>query len=222
MKLDVLFRDAELAVVNKPAGLPVEADSPESVLAVSARALAPPGGRAWPRVVHRLDRDTSGCLVLALTKRAVSELLLAFEQGTIAKEYLALVQGEPPEAGEFDTPYGQDPRDRRRFTTKLETARRARLSYRVEERLGGAALLRVKLDTGRTHQIRVQFGEAGFPVLGDAVYGVPGPIGRQALHAERLCLELPSQRVDCRAPVPEDLLAALAALRQGQVGFRPG
>ncbi len=221
MTLGVLFRDSALAVVDKPAGLPVEADSPESVLAVASKALAPPGGRAWPRVVHRLDRDTSGCLVLALSKRAEAELLAAFEQGKIAKEYLALVEGEPPDQGTFDTPYGQDPRDRRRFTTRLETARRARLSFRVEERLGGAALLRVVLDTGRTHQIRVQFGEAGFRVIGDAVYGVPGPIARQALHAERLVLQLPTQRIDCRAPLPDDLLRALASLRKPSAAPSP-
>ena len=224
MPLTVLYRDAALAVVDKPAGLPVEADSKESVLALCARLLAPPSGRAWPRVVHRLDTDTSGCLVLALSKRAEARLLAAFEAGTINKEYLALISGEPPDEGAFDTPYGQDPRDKRRFTTKLQTARRARLGFKVEERLRGAALVRVILDTGRTHQIRVQFGEAGFPVLGDAAYGVPGPIARQALHAERLSLLLaaegagpqatPAQTTDCRAPVPDDFAAALASLRR--------
>jgi 23S rRNA pseudouridine1911/1915/1917 synthase len=116
--------------------------------------------------------------------------------------------------GALDTPYGRDPAEPRRFTTRFPSARRARLSFVVERRepAAGATLLRVRLETGRTHQIRVQLAEAGFPVLGDAVYGVRSDaIARQALHASRLAFPRPSDgaRVEVIAPVPDDLARAL-------------
>ena len=222
--MSVLYKDAAVAVIDKPAGLPVEADSNESVLYRLARELAPPGGRAWPRVVHRLDTGTSGCLAVALNQKAEKGFAALFDEGLVAKRYLALVAGAPPDEGSCDTPYGPDPRDRRRFTTKLDTPRRARLRYVVRERLQGAALLEVELDTGRTHQIRVQLSEAGFPVLGDVTYGVPAPAAtgllRPGLHAERLAFPhpvvtkgVPRSTIECTAAAPADLVAAIAALR---------
>ena len=209
MALAVLFHDSSLAVVDKPAGLAVD----EDVLPLLSRELAPPGGRAWPRIVHRLDRGTSGCLLFALRKSAEEALARAFDEGAIEKTYLALVQGEPPAELQLDTPYGQDPHDRRRFTTRLQTARRARMRFEKVEQLKGAALLRVLLDTGRTHQIRVQLSESGFPVIGDETYGVPGD--RLMLHAERLAFPHPEkkERIECVAEMPEALRAALAKLR---------
>jgi 23S rRNA pseudouridine1911/1915/1917 synthase len=217
--LAVLHDDADCLVVAKPPGLPVEGARPgaPSVVAAASRLGAfDVDGRAAPGLPHRLDRDASGCLLLARTDRALAALRGAFEEGTVEKEYLALVRGEPPERGALDTPYGRSPKDPRRFTTRVASARRARLSFEVVERLGGAALLRVVLDTGRTHQIRVQLAEAGFPVLGDAVYGVRAAIiARQALHAARLAFPPPSggARVEVRAPLPDDLARAIAALR---------
>ena len=223
--LAVLYKDAAVAVIDKPAGLAVEADSDESVIFRLARELAPPGGRAWPRVVHRLDTGTSGCLAVALNQKAEKGFAALFDEGLVAKRYLALIAGAPPDEGAFDTAYGPDPRDRRRFTTRLDTPRRARLKFRVRERLRGAALLEVELDTGRTHQIRVQFAEAGFPVLGDATYGVPAPEGtgllRTGLHAERLSFPhpvpqkgAPATMIECVAALPADLLGAIAALKR--------
>ena len=207
MRLGVLYRDTEVAVVDKPAGLLVD----EEVVPLAACELAPPGGRAWPRVVHRLDRGTSGCLVLALRKSGEEALLRAFDEGLIEKTYLALVRGRPPATASLDTAYGPDPRDQRRFTTKLETPRRARLSYEVLEQFAEAAWLKVVLDTGRTHQIRVQLAESGFPVLGDETYGVPWPgLARQALHAWRISFP---PDITCEAPLPEDLSAALEKCR---------
>ncbi len=210
MSLAVLFRDPFLAVVDKPSGLAVD----EDVLPLAARELAPPGGRAWPRVVHRLDRATSGCLILALRKDAEQALKRAFDEGAVEKTYLALVRGDPPDTMQLDTPYGPDPRDRRRYTTRIETPRRARLSWQVAERLRGAALVRVRLETGRTHQIRVQLAESGFPVLGDEVYGAKDA-ERLMLHAERIAFPHPQAgaRIECVAPLPEGLRAALARLR---------
>ena len=224
-QIPVLHQGRAFAVVDKPAGLAVEADGAQSLVKLLARQLAPPGGRAFPRVVHRLDTETSGCMLIALDDVARVKLEAAFEQGAVEKEYLALVLGKPPDNGAFDTAYGPDPRDRRRFTTKIDTPRRARLSYSVEERLGPAALLRVKLDTGRTHQIRVQMSEAGYPVLGDSTYGTTEAlalaashgIARHALHAAFLSLpDLDGgAKVACSAPVPADLATALGALRRG-------
>ena len=143
----------------------------------------------------------------------------AFEAGKVLKEYVAIVSTAGmalPDEGRLDTPYGKDPSDPRRYTTRLETHRRARLSFRVERRLKGAAVVRVRLETGRTHQIRVQLGEAGWPVLGDAVYGVASELmARQALHAERLAFPSPEGReVDVRAPMAEDMARAVGKLER--------
>ena len=195
--------------MDKPAGLAVD----EDVVPLAARELAPKGGRAWPRIVHRLDRGTSGCLLLALRKETEEELKRAFDQGLVEKTYLALVEGSPPDRAELDTPYGPDPNDRHKFTTHVITPRRARLGYEVAERLRGAALLRVKLDTGRTHQIRVQLASIGHPVVGDRLYGAPAevagrpPLGRYFLHAASIRFAQPSsgQPVLVSAPLPPEL-----------------
>jgi 23S rRNA pseudouridine1911/1915/1917 synthase len=219
--LPVLYDDADCLVVAKPSGLAVEPSSPGAPSVVGAASRLGDfdvDGRAAPGLPHRLDRDTTGCLLLARSDRALAALRRAFEEGRVEKEYLVLVEGHPPEAGALDTAYGRSPTDPRRFTTRLSTPRRARLSFSVERRLPGAALLRVVLDTGRTHQIRVQLAEAGFPVLGDAVYGAPSAaLRRQALHAARLAFPRPSDgaRVEVRAALPEDLAAALEALAAG-------
>ena len=216
--LPVLHDDADCLVVAKTAGLPVlpaRPGAPSVEGAVARLGRFDVDGRAAPGFPHRLDRDTSGALLLARHDRALAALRAAFEAGAVEKEYLVLVEGAPPDAGRLDTPYGRSPADPRRFTTRVASARRARLAFRVERRLRGAALLRVLLDTGRTHQIRVQLAEAGHPVLGDAIYGVRSEaIARQALHAERLAFPRPADgaRVEVRAPVPDDLARALALL----------
>ncbi|EPX61533.1 Ribosomal large subunit pseudouridine synthase D [Cystobacter fuscus DSM 2262] len=219
--LPVLHDDASWVVVNKPAGLSVEpagGNVPSVVELVAARL--PPfdvEGQALPGVVHRLDRDTSGCLALARTDAAAAALERAFQEKQVDKRYWALVLGETPERERLEGPYGRDPRDPRRFTTKVRSARRAALSYEVRERLRGATLVEVRLETGRTHQIRVQLAEAGHPVLADALYGpdetrthpAAGAVGRHALHALRLSLP----GVSVEAPLPEDFQRALALLR---------
>jgi 23S rRNA pseudouridine1911/1915/1917 synthase len=219
--LAVLHDDEACLVVDKPPGLPVEPavrGAPSAVGAAARLGAFDVAGRALPGLPHRLDRDTSGCLLLARTDRALAALRAAFGAGEVEKTYLALVRVEGrelPAAGRLDTPYGRDPADPRRFTTRVASARRARLSFEVVERLRGAALLRVALETGRTHQIRAQLAEAGFPVLGDATYGAPSPLlARQALHAARLAFPSPAGgRVAAEAPLPEDLARACAALR---------
>lgn len=214
----VLHQDADVLVIDKPAGLAVEPSGPRAPSAVGAASRLggfDVEGRAVPGLPHRIDRDTTGCLLLARTDAALASLRRAFEEGKVEKEYLALVAGEPPEEARLDTPYARDRKDPRRFTTRQPSARRARLSFRVDRRVEGGALLRVRLETGRTHQVRVQLAEAGWPILGDATYGRPSPaIDRQALHAWRLAFPRPSDgaRVEVEAPVPADLAAALALM----------
>lgn len=226
-ELPVLHDDASLLIVNKPAGLVVEPQggSVPSVVELAAARLPPfdVEGIMQPGVVHRLDRETSGCLVLARTDAAVAALDKAFQEKRVDKRYWALVLGETPERERLEAPYGRDPKDPRRFTTKVRSARRAALSYEVRERLKGATLVEVKLETGRTHQIRVQMAEAGHPVLADSLYGpeetrthpAAKAIGRHALHALRLALPSPAtgQVVSVEAPLPEDYQRALVMLR---------
>lgn len=225
--LTVLHDDAALVIVDKPPGLVVEPEGRAASVVDLLAAQRPPfdvEGQALPGVVHRLDRETSGCLAFARTDTAAAALLRAFQEKQVDKRYWTLVLGSPPAQGRLEGPYARNPNDPRRFTTKVPSARRAALSFEVRERLDGAALLEVDLDTGRTHQIRVQLSEAGFPVLGDTLYGTEAArehpaakvLGRQALHAFRL--ELPSlltgQPVRVQAELPEDFQRALALLRR--------
>jgi 23S rRNA pseudouridine1911/1915/1917 synthase len=207
-ELPVLYDDAAMVIVNKPPGIVVEPGGSEPSVVELLAARLPPfdvEGLTQPGVVHRLDRETSGCLVLARTDEAVAALDRAFQEKRL------------------EGPYGRDPKDPRKFTTRVQSARRAALTFEVRERLRGATLLEVRLETGRTHQIRVQLSEAGHPVLGDAIYGpaqarshpAARALGRQALHALRLSLPHPSTGalIQVEAPLPEDFQRALALLR---------
>lgn len=215
--LRVLHDEGGVLVVEKPPGLAVEPAGPSSPSAVGAASRLGTfdvEGVARPGLPHRLDRDTSGCLLLARSDAALAHLKGAFHRGVVEKVYLALVAGDPPDEATLDTPYARRADDPRRFTTRQPSPRRARLSFRVERRFPGAALLRVRLDTGRTHQIRVQLAEAGWPVLGDATYGAADAhFPRQALHAWRLAFPRPGdgRPVEVESPWPADLEAALAA-----------
>ena len=228
-EVPVLYQDAAIIVVDKPAGIVVESEGKgRSVVEIVGARLAgcDVGGLAAPGVVHRLDRDTSGCLALAKTDDAVGALKAAFEAKRVEKRYLALVLGAPPDRQRLEGPYGRDEKDPRRYTGRVESARRAALSFEVRERVNGAALLTVALESGRTHQIRVQLSEAGFPVLADAIYGSEAAreheaakaIGRQALHAFRLRLPSPAtgQIVEVEAKVPADLERACDLLRRAK------
>ncbi|MCY1001850.1 RluA family pseudouridine synthase [Myxococcus sp. MISCRS1] len=225
--LAVLHDDAALVIIDKPPGLVVEPEGRAASVVDLLASQRPPfdvEGQALPGVVHRLDRETSGCLAFARTDTAAAALLRAFQQKQVDKRYRTLVLGHPPEQGRLEGPYTRDPKDPRRFTTRVHSARRAALSFEVRERLAGAALLEVDLDTGRTHQIRVQLSEAGFPVLGDSLYGTEAArehpaakaLGRQALHAFQLELPGPlnGELVRVQAALPEDFQRALELLRR--------
>jgi 23S rRNA pseudouridine1911/1915/1917 synthase len=237
LPLAVLFEDDDLLVLDKGAGMvvhPARGAPHSTVVNALLHRLgpgAPGGGRLG--LVHRLDRDTSGCLVVAKTEAALAALQAAFLARRVEKTYLALCHGPLAAEGRLETPYGRHPRDRKRFTGRVAAARRAVTAWRVVERFGtDATLAEVALHTGRTHQIRVHLAEAGHPLLADATYGgarrearlpeghparrAAEAIGRQALHASRLAFDHPrtGARVAFVAPLPADFRRALDALRR--------
>ena len=239
LPLAVLHEDRDLFVLDKAAGMvvhPARGSPRSTVVNALLFRLAGTGGRAPPRLglVHRLDKDTSGCLVVARTEAALQALQAQWKGRQVEKVYLAICHGALAGQGRLDTPYGRHPRDRTRFTGRVKAARRAVTDWRVVERFGvRASLVEVTLHTGRTHQIRVHLAEAGHPLLADAVYGgtrrearlpasdpvrrAAAGLGRQALHAARLAFDHPrtGRRMRLEAPLPADLARALAVLRGG-------
>lgn len=222
MELDVVWEDAHLLVVDKPAGLVVHpgAGHATGTLVHGLLALEAEGGEdpERPGIVHRLDRDTSGLLVVARTDAAHRALQDAIRERRVTREYVALVRGRPrSRRGRIEAPIGRDRRDPTRMSLDTATPREAVTLFEVEELLPRHALLRVTLETGRTHQIRVHLAAVGLPVAGDPVYGVAGDLGlvRQFLHAARLAFDHPvtGEPVDVRSPLPPELEAALAQAR---------
>jgi len=220
--LTIIYQDEDVIVVDKPAGLTVHPapGHPSGTLVNALLALAPElaglRDRVRPGIVHRLDRDTSGLLVVARNERARDDLIRQMKQREVSKTYLALVQGVPqPPQGTIEAPIGRHPRNRKKMAV-VAGGREAETRYRVREEVDGFALLEVEPVTGRTHQIRVHLAAIGHPVVGDAVYGKRSElVGRQFLHAWRLAFDLPSsgRRVEFESPLPADLRAALARLR---------
>ncbi|MDQ3631586.1 MAG: RluA family pseudouridine synthase [Actinomycetota bacterium] len=217
----VAWEDEHLLVVDKPAGVVVHParghHSGTLAQALAGRAVG--GEQGWRAgIVHRLDRDTSGLLVVAKSERvhrALKEQLAARE---ITREYLALVEGRPPaRSGTIDAPIGRDRRVRTRNSTDTDEPREARTHFELAEALPRHTLLRVRLETGRTHQIRVHLQAIGFPVAGDPEYGTAGELGleRQFLHAQRLSFTHPvnGEPVVATSPLPTDLVAALERAR---------
>ncbi len=225
MELDVVHEEAALLVVNKPAGMlvhPVAAGARDTLANGVAHHFAARGLPPVAHLVHRLDRDTSG-LVLVAGSAAVHALLdRQLASRALRREYLALVDGEvAEEEGRIDAPVGRDPDDPPLRAVRPEGGA-ARTRFRVEERFAGATLLRLELETGRTHQIRVHLAHLGHPVLGDRWYGRRGleRIGRQALHAAALSLVHPftGEPLRCEAPLPADMAALRGRLREGAAG----
>lgn len=219
---EIAHRDESLVVVDKPAGVVVHParGHREGTLSQALGGLAGGGPADRPGIVHRLDKDTSGLLLVARDEemlRALQRLLAARE---IRREYLALVIGRPSaRSGTIDAPLGRDRRRRTTVSVDSDLARPAVTRFAVEEALPAATLLRVVLETGRTHQIRAHLQAIGHPVAGDPDYGATGAFGlrRQFLHATRLAFTHPrsGQPIDVRSPLPEDLAAALERARAG-------
>jgi len=223
MPLSVVYESPDLLVINKPAGLVVHpAPGHATDTLVNALLARYPGltvGNALrPGIVHRLDRGTSGLMVVALTDRAFHGLVAQMKQRTVHKEYLALVHGRvTPAHGVIEAPIGRDPQNRLRMAV-VAHGRHARTGFRVVEYFDGFSLLRLTLDTGRTHQIRVHLSSIGHPVVGDTVYGprqAAFGLDRPFLHAWYLGFQVPGQEfcLALRAPLPPELEAVLAVLR---------
>lgn len=221
MPLKIVHEDSDILVIDKPAGLVVHpgAGQPDGTLLNGLLAHAPRlAGVPRAGIVHRLDKDTSGLLVVAKTVEAQADLVKQLAERSMRRIYLAVVQGDPPASGVIDAPMGRDPRSRVRMAV-THRGKPARTSFRVVERFGHAALVECRLDTGRTHQIRVHLQHIRHPLVGDTVYrrgtrhGLAFP--RQALHAAELTLIHPRSRktMTWRAPLPRDMKRLLEALR---------
>jgi 23S rRNA pseudouridine1911/1915/1917 synthase len=223
----IAWEDDYLLVVDKPAGVVVHParGHQTGTLAQALMSLGAQGGEeAWRAgIVHRLDRDTSGLLVVAKRDDVHRALKALLARRGLSREYLALVEGHPPaRTGTIEAPIGRHRRDRMLMSIDTDEPREARTHYEIERLLPETSLLRVKLDTGRTHQIRVHMAAIGHPVCGDPQYGSPGLYGlqRQFLHAARLAFEHPvtGVAVDVRSGLPADLEAALARAARGGGG----
>jgi 23S rRNA pseudouridine1911/1915/1917 synthase len=236
--LPILYQDAQLVVVDKPAGMVVHPAVGHSrgtmvnALLFHCRDLSGIGGVARPGIVHRLDKDTSGVMVASKDDLTHAYLAAQFAQksaggqSSLRREYLAIASPPPPQRrGTYRTLYGRHPVHRQRFSSKVERGKSAVTHWEVVENLGPAALVSLRLETGRTHQIRVHAADHGWPLLGDAVYGrrpalaeladLADVLGRQALHAHLLAFAHPRSAAELlfSTPPPADMQRVLAALR---------
>ena len=235
--LSILFEDSDLIVIDKPAGLVVHpavghaSGTLVNALLFHCKDLSGIGGVLRPGIVHRLDKDTSGVMVATKSERAHAALTAAFaaksrgEPGGLERTYLAITSPAPPgNTGTLRTLYGRHPVHRKKFSSKVASGKTAVTHWQVERVLHEAALVRFRLETGRTHQIRVHAADHGFALVGDAVYGhkprdariadVAVKLGRQALHAATLAFDHPvtGSRLSLESPLPGDMQRALDAL----------
>jgi len=230
----VVHDDTHLIVVDKPAGMVVHpaAGNPDATLvnaliAHCGASLSGIGGVLRPGIVHRLDKDTSGVMVVAKTPQAHERLVEMFQQHALERGYLAIALGRPPQSITYDTFHARSPAHRKKFTSRGDRGRRAVTHLETIELLHGSALVRCRLETGRTHQIRVHLAEHGHPVLGDPLYGksigdpelrrVSTELGRQALHAVLLAFTHPitGEPMRFETEPPESFQRALESLRIG-------
>src|SRR3989440_432740 len=225
MPLKIVHEDAALIVIDKPAGLVVHpgAGQPDRTLMNALLAHAPAlAGVPRAGIVHRLDKDTSGLLVVAKTVQSQADLVKQLAERSVRRLYIALVQGDPPASGAIDAPVGRDAKARTRMAV-THRGKPARTTYRVLERFGRAALVECRLEPGRTHQIRAHFQHIRHPLVGDTGYrrgtrhGIAFP--RQALHAAELSLKHPSsgETMTWRAPLPRDFKRLVDELRACEI-----
>ena len=231
LPLEILYKDEYLAVVNKPSGMVVYPAAGHSrgtmmnALLYQCKKLASIGGPLRPGVVHRIDKDTSGVIVIALDDRTYYALTGQFKQRTINRKYIALLYGNLKEdKGEISLSIGRSESDRKKMSTRVKRGKEAVTAWKVIERFHGAVLIEAKLKTGRTHQIRVHFASIGHPVLGDRTYGKKVEVEakkrkitfpRQMLHAELLGFIHPAtgEYLEFKSPLPEDMEKRIRELR---------
>lgn len=229
--IEILYKDDHIVVVNKPAGMVVYPSAGHdhgtlmNALSYHCRKLASVGGPLRPGVVHRLDKDTSGVMVIALNDEAYYNLLEQFRERTINRRYTALVyKNLPRDEGEITLKIGRSESDRKKMSTRVRRGREAVTSWKVIERFLNATLIKVRLRTGRTHQIRVHLASIGHPVLGDKTYGKKVEVEakgkkitfqRQMLHAELLGFTHPKtdKYIEFLAPLPGDMAEKIEELR---------
>lgn len=230
--IEILYKDDHIVVINKPAGMVVYPSAGHrrgtlmNALLYHCKKLATVGGPLRPGVVHRLDKDTSGVMVIALNDEAYYNLIEQFRHRTMNKRYIVLVYGNLREdQGEITLIIGRSEYDRKKMSTRVKRGKEAVTRWKVIERFGNATLIEVSLRTGRTHQIRVHFASIGHPVLGDRTYGkkveveVKGKkkisFPRQMLHAELLGFTHPAtgEYLEFSAPIPEDMAEKIKELR---------
>jgi 23S rRNA pseudouridine1911/1915/1917 synthase len=221
--LDIVYEDQDLLVVNKPAGMVVHPapghhdDTLVNALLAYEPSLKETGASLRPGIVHRLDKDTSGLIIVAKNARTQAALIEQMQRHAIIKRYLALVDGNVAlDQGSIDAPIGRDPRHRQQMTITAVGSREARTHFKVLERYARHTLLLLELETGRTHQIRLHLKAIGHPVMGDPVYGSGSvfkraPLHRQFLHACQLRFTHPftGETIELEAPLPTDLQAVL-------------
>jgi 23S rRNA pseudouridine1911/1915/1917 synthase len=229
MPLDVIFEDRDIIVLNKPAGLVVhpavghrEHTLVNALLHHCRGELSGIGGVRRPGIVHRLDEDTSGCLVVAKNDFAHHQLSLQFKTRQVEKFYLALVWGQPRmRRGRIEGAIGRNPGHRQKMAVLEEGGREATTEYEIVRAYGDVTLVRCRLHTGRTHQIRVHLASIGHPIVGDRMYGrarrhaIAGQAARQMLHAQTLAFEHPRTRMwlEFNAPLPQDMAALIQELK---------
>lgn len=224
--LDIVYEDEDVVVVNKPRGLVVHPAAGHwtgtlvHALLEKVDDLEGIGGKLRPGIVHRLDKDTTGLLVVAKSERAMASLQEQIREHLVQRVYWALVHGNNmPDTGRIEAPIGRHPRDRKRMAVNARTGRDAVTYFRVLERYRGYALLECRLETGRTHQIRVHLSFIGHPVVGDPLYGPRKPalgMPPQALHARQLCFRHPAtgEWMEFTVDPPADMMAVIQRLRE--------
>jgi len=220
--LNIVYEDDDLLVIDKPAGLTIHPapGNPSHTLVNAVLAHFPDLPRSSdellrPGIVHRLDKDTSGLIIVAKNRQALKILSAQFKAHSVTKIYLVLVRGHlSPQRGFIEAPIGRDPRNRQRMAV-ADKGKEARTEYRVIKYVNDCSLLEVRLETGRTHQIRVHLAAIGYPIIGDATYGVKSAhLSRQFVHAHKLGFKLPSSEkyVEFESPLPPELQQALVKL----------
>jgi 23S rRNA pseudouridine1911/1915/1917 synthase len=236
--LQVLHEDEDIVVVDKPAGISVHpgAGIKEGTLVNAllyiCKGLSGIGGKVRPGIVHRLDKDTSGVMVVAKNDFAHQALINQFKSRTVSKSYVALVLGKVKgEEGSFSSPIGRHPTNRIKMSSRAKTGKEALTLWKVIKRYEGVTMVEAEPRTGRTHQIRVHFADNGYPLLGDRVYGpvrhksdllntVSRSLGRHALHASTIGFVHPrsGERVEFHAPLPNDMMEVIDILESRLTG----